>query len=381
MNLIVQWRTVAENNQFSSLSENNLWDSLMRKLRDLQINYIVQRLQVIDSEDQKNLSALISEVYCKLTEVFSEAQTETLSLHHKGDHAIELLERTTLSFKSMYNLSVKELKVLQQYLDVNLKNNFIQPLWLSAEALVLFTLKSDRALQLCVNYQRLNTIIKKNWYSLSLIDKIINCVSDTKIFIKINVKNMYYCIHIHKDDEWKTVFCTHYRLYKYLIMSFRLINASVSFQFYIHRVLYEYLNIFVIVFLNNILIYSMKKSKHRQHMQTVLQVLLKAKLFIKLFKCLFSVKQILYLGFIITDTEIKMTEYHIFIIVNWSESESVHEVQTFLSFMNFYWRFIQSFFCIAVSLTDIIKEFNAKLKKKLILWRADFLSLKIKTAF
>ena len=100
----------------------------MRKLRDLQMNYMMQRLQVIDLEDQKSLSALISEVYCKLTEIFSEAQTETLSLHCEENYTIELLKRTTLSFESIYNLSVKKLKVLQQYLDVSLKNEFIQSL-------------------------------------------------------------------------------------------------------------------------------------------------------------------------------------------------------------------------------------------------------------
>ena len=161
--------------------------------------------------------------------IFSEAQTETLSLHCEEDHAIELLERTTSSFESMYNLSVKKLKVLQQYLDVNLKNEFIQSSQSFAEASVLFTLKSDEDLWLCINYQRLNTIIKKNQYSLLLIDEIINCVNNAKIFTKINIKNVYYCIYIYKDDEWKTVFCTHYRLYKYLIMSFELINTSVSF--------------------------------------------------------------------------------------------------------------------------------------------------------
>ena len=114
----------------------------------------------------------------------------------------------------MYNLSVKKLKVLQQYLDVNLKNKFIQPSQLSAEASVLFTSKSDRDLQLCITYWELNTIIKKNWYSLSVFDKIMNCVSDTKIFIKIDIKNAYYCICIYKDDKWKTVFCTNYRLYE-----------------------------------------------------------------------------------------------------------------------------------------------------------------------
>ena len=101
---------------------------------------------MIDSEDQKSLSALISEVYCKLTEIFSEAQIKTLSLHCKENHVIKLLKRITLFFKSMYNLSVKKLKVLQQYLDVNLENNSIQPSQSSAEASVLFTLKSDEDL-------------------------------------------------------------------------------------------------------------------------------------------------------------------------------------------------------------------------------------------
>ena len=290
------------------------------------MNYMMQKLQVMNSENQKSSDTLVSETYCRLIEIFSETQTETLSSHWEENHAIKLLKRTTLSFESMYNLSVKELKVLQQYLDVNLENEFIQPSQSSAEASVLFTLKSDRDLQLCVNYWELNTIIKKNQYSLPLIDKIMNCVSDVKIFMKIDIKNAYYHIYICKSDEWKTVFCTQYKLYEYLIMSFRLINTSVSFQSYIHGVLCEYLNIFTIVFLNNILIYSMKKSKHEQYVQTVLQALLIAELFVKLFKCLFSVKQMLYLEFIITDTEIEMSEDHIFTIVNWLKSESVHKV-------------------------------------------------------
>ena len=172
---------------------------------------------------------IISEVYYRLSEVFSEVQTETLSPHCKEDHAIELLKKTTLSFDFMYNLSVKKLKVLWEYLNTNLENRFIQSLWSSAETSVLFALKSDRELRLCVNYQSLNVIIKQNWYSLSLIDKIMNCVSDVKVFTKIDVKNAYYHICICESDEWKTVFCICYKLYEYLIMPFELINVSVSF--------------------------------------------------------------------------------------------------------------------------------------------------------
>ena len=126
INLQVQWRTAVKDIQSSS-SEKTIWDSLAKKLEDLKMNYIIQKLQVIELKDQKSSGTSISEVYCKLTKVFSEVQTETLSLHHEENHTIELLERTTLSFELMYNLFTKELKVLQQYLNVNLKNRFIQP--------------------------------------------------------------------------------------------------------------------------------------------------------------------------------------------------------------------------------------------------------------
>ena len=96
--------------------------------------------------------------------------------HYKEDHSIDLLKGTTLSFKSMYNLSVKKLAVLQKYLNINLINEFIQPSQFSAEVLMLFASKSDKGLQLYVNYCELNAIMQKNQYSLSLIDEIINCV-------------------------------------------------------------------------------------------------------------------------------------------------------------------------------------------------------------
>ena len=151
------------------------------------MNYIVQGLQVTDSDEQENSATLIPEAYKSLTEVFSETQVRILPSHCKGDHSIDLLEGTTPSFKSMYNLSVKKLTVLQEYLNINLINRFIQPSQFSAGALVLFASKSDEGLQLCVNYCRLNAITQKNWYSLLLIDEIMNCVCGTQIFTKIDV--------------------------------------------------------------------------------------------------------------------------------------------------------------------------------------------------
>ena len=140
------------------LLEEIIIEGLARKLRDLRVNYIMQRLQITDPNEQKNSATLIPEAYKSLTEVFSETQAEILPSHYKEDHSINLLEGTTSSFKSMYNLSVKKLAVLQKYLNINLINRFIQPLQFSAEALMLFTSKSNKGLQLCIDYYRLNAI-------------------------------------------------------------------------------------------------------------------------------------------------------------------------------------------------------------------------------
>lgn len=164
---------------------------------------------------------------------------------------------------------------------------------------MLFALKLDSKLQLCVNYCRLNTITMKNCYFLLLIDEIMNCFNGTEIFTKIDIKNTYYWIYIYKNNKWKTVFQTQYELYKYLIILFKLINASATFQSYIHKVLHKHLNIFIIVFLNDILIYFKNKVSYNQHVCTVLQTLLKAELYVKLVKCQFSVRKILFMRFII----------------------------------------------------------------------------------
>ena len=169
------------------LLEENIIEGLIRKLRDLKVNYIMQGLQVADLDEQENSATLISEAYKSLAEVFSETQAGILPPHCKEDHLIDLLERTTLSFRSIYNLSVKELAVLQKYLNINLINEFIQPLQFSAGVPVLFISKSDKGLQLCMNYCELNAITQKNQYPLSLIDKIINHVCSAQIFTKIDV--------------------------------------------------------------------------------------------------------------------------------------------------------------------------------------------------
>ena len=143
----------------------------------------------------------ISKSYCDLAEMFSESKTNSLLSHCKQNHIINLINEWILFFNSIYNLSKKKLVKLQRYLNKNLENDFIQFSQSSAETLMLFAFKFNDKLQLCVNYCELNAVTVKNHYSLFLIKKIINCVNEIKIFIKIDIKNVYYWIWICKDDE------------------------------------------------------------------------------------------------------------------------------------------------------------------------------------
>ena len=125
----------------------------------------------------------------------------------------------------------------------------------------LFLKKNDK-LRLCVNYRKFNAIIIKNCYSLFLITKFLNWFNNVKRFIKLNFKNVYYCIKIKINDEWKTTFRTRYKHFEYQIMFFDLINASTIFQIYINKVLWNFIDVICVVYLNNILIYNNKLTKY-----------------------------------------------------------------------------------------------------------------------
>ena len=140
---------------------------------------------------------------------------------------------------------------------------------------MLFICKPNDSLQLCVDYQGLNNLTIKNRYPLSLIDKFLDWLGQAKYFIRLDLISVYHEIRIKEDNEWKTAFKTRYSNFKYQVMPFRLSNAPASFQGYINKILAEKLNVFVIVYLDDILIYT--KDTSQAHVNTVRWVLNKLK--------------------------------------------------------------------------------------------------------
>ena len=296
----------------------------------------------------------LSKKYAEYENVFSVENADILFSHKVTDHIIDLNEREPL-YDSLYNLFNTELEVLRTYLNDALVKGWIQCSVSSAETSVLFVSKKNRELCLYVDYWDLNQIMIKNRHLLPLISETLNWLSEAKIFFKLNLKDTYHHIQIKEGNKWKTAFHICYSHFKYMIMSFRLVNTSVTFQDYINWALTEIVNIFCVVYLNNILIYSETLTEHEKHVKQVLKRLQSFQLYTNLKKCEFSTTKIEFLEFIIFTEDVVMNLQRIEVIKDWSESKTFQKVQVFLDFANFYQCFIHCYSQIAAPLMNLIK--------------------------
>ena len=203
----------------------------------------------------------IPDEYRDLERAFSEEEANKLPEHGRHDHRINTGESEP-GFGPLYNLSVDELGVLREYIRDNLAKGFIRPSTSPAGAPILFVKKKDGTLRLCVDYRGLNRITTKNRYPLPLISEALDRLSGAKYFTKLDIRLAYNLIRIKKGDEWKTAFRTRYGHFKYYVMPFGLSNAPATFQAHINEVLRDYLDIFCIAYLDDILIYSDTLEEH-----------------------------------------------------------------------------------------------------------------------
>ncbi len=240
---------------------------------------------------------------------------------------------TRLNDQSMSNT---ELMTLRQYLNDVLTKEWIKHFISSIDAFILFILKKNDSLCLCMNYQDLNKIIVKNCHLLSLISETLDRFNQVKQFIKLNLKNAYHHLRIQREDEWKITFHTHYDHLEYMIMSFNLINASVIFQTYINKILTDLLNDFCIIYLNDILIFFIEKTDHVNHVKQILKRLRKFKLYASLKKCTFFITKVNFLEFVVFTKNVSMNLSRINIIKTWFRSKMYWKIQDFLRFINFY---------------------------------------------
>jgi hypothetical protein len=258
--------------------------------------------------------------------------------------------------KAPYRMSTPELKELQLKLAKLLKKGYIFLSMSPWGAPVLFVNKKDETLRLCIDFKQLNNVTVKNKYPLSRINDLFNQLKGEKIFSKIDLRSGYHRVIIKDEDISKTSFRTRYGHYEFTVVPFGLSNAPVVFMCLMNGVFRDYLDKFVIVFLDDILVYSKLEEEHEQKLRMVLQVLREHQMYAKLSKCSFYQRQTHYLGHIISEEGIVVDIEKVEAIREWSVPRNVAEIRSFMGLAGYYRRFIAGFSKIAHPITSLQRK-------------------------
>jgi len=308
------------------------------------------------TQNLEDIKVKLSSKYQDFLNVFDQAQADKLSSHCSYDHKIELTSDVTSSCCWAYRMSLYKLQKVKKYLNENLFKEFITSSKASYFSSVLFILKANEDLWFCIDYWKLNAIIKRNRYSLSLIDEMIEKIVGCKHLIWLNIILTFNKMQMHSDSENYTIFIIALEAYKSKMLSFELINDFASFQQYMNDVLWDFLNDFCQVYLDDILIYSKTQREHWQHVKMILNRLREADLQVDIRKCEFNVKETVFLEVIVSEQDLRISSVKMKVIVNWTTSINLKEVQNFVKFVNFYRHFIKNFLKLVKLFTQLTRK-------------------------
>nr|GFC35876.1 retrotransposon protein [Tanacetum cinerariifolium] len=206
---------------------------------------------------------------------------------HEVEFGIELVSGTQPISKASYRMAPIELQELKEQLQKFFDLGFNRPSVSPWGAPVLFVKKKDGSMRLCIDYRELNRVTTRNRYLLPRIEDLFDQLYGAKFFSKIDLRSGYHQLRVKEQDIPKTAFCTRYGHYEFLLMSFGLTNAPAVFMDLMNRILHEYLDKFIIVFIDDISVYSKTKEEHEEHLRIVLGTLRQKKLYAKFLKCEF----------------------------------------------------------------------------------------------
>ena len=233
-------------------------------------------------------------------------------------------------------MAPNELAELKIQLKELLDKGYIRPSSSPWGCPAMFVKKKDKSLRLVVDYRPLNEVTIKNKYPLPHIDILFDQLIGVKVFSNIDLRSGYHQIKIREEDIPKTAFCTRYGLYEYLVMSFGLTNAPAYFMYLMNSVFMLKLDRYVVVFIDDILVYSKSKEEHAEHLRIVLQRLCDHKLYAKFSKCEFWLEQVPFLGHVVSAEGISVDPGKVQDVLNWKPPKTVSQVRSFLGLAGYY---------------------------------------------
>ena len=289
--------------------------------------------------------------------VFRDELPAGLPPQRQIEHVIELEPGKTPPLRGIYPCSPNELTEMKRQLTEMLEKGHIRPSSSPYGAPVLFVKKKNGELRLCVDYRALNEITIKNRYPLPRIDEMMDRLAKAHFFSSIDLKSGYYQVRVVERDRCKTAFRTRYGHYEFCVMPFGLTNAPATFQRMMNDIFRQELDDFVVVFLDDILVYSSTAAQHEQHVRLVLQRLADASLVANGAKCTFAQTSVNFLGYVIGDGTMRPDPAKVQAIQEWKGPlKNVTEVKSFLGMTGFYRRFSKDYAKRAAPLLQLLHK-------------------------
>ncbi|KAJ0431848.1 putative nucleotidyltransferase, Ribonuclease H [Helianthus annuus] len=327
--------------------------SMLKASRCLNRGCVIYMAQVIIEEPKPNIEDL--PVISEYPEVFPE-ELPGLPPDRQVEFRIDIIPGAAPIARAPYRLAPMEMKELRTQLDELLTKGFIRPSSSPWGAPVLFVKKKDGSMRLCIDYRELNKVTIKNRYPLPRIDDLFDQLQGASYFSKIDLRSGYHQLRVRDEDVHKTAFRTRYGHYEFLVMPFGLTNAPAAFMDLMNRVCKPCLDKFVIVFIDDILIYSKSQADHEKHLRCILELLQREKLYAKFSKCEFWLREVQFLGHVVSERGIQVDPAKVEAVMNWQEPKTPTEIRSFLGLAGYYRRFIENFSRIAAPLTSLTKK-------------------------
>ncbi|GJY46011.1 putative reverse transcriptase domain-containing protein [Tanacetum coccineum] len=309
--------------------------------------------EVEDKSEKKRLEDV--PIVQDFPEVFPE-DLPGLPLTRQVEFQIDLVPGAAPVARAPYRLAPSEMKELSEQLKELSDKGFIRPSSSPWGAPVLFVKKKDGSFRMCIDYRELNKLTVKNRYPLPRIDDLFDQLQGSSVYSKIDLRSGYHQLRVREEDIPKTAFRTRYGHYEFQVMPFGLTNAPAVFMDLMNRVCKPYLDKFVIVFIDDILIYSKNKKEHEEHLKIILELLKKEELYAKFSKCEFWIPKVQFLGHVIDSEGIHVDPAKIESIKDWTSPKSPTEIRQFLGLAGYYRRFIEGFLKIAKPMTKLTQK-------------------------
>ncbi|GJU55939.1 putative reverse transcriptase domain-containing protein [Tanacetum coccineum] len=309
--------------------------------------------EVEDKSEKKRLEDV--PIVRDFPEVFPE-DLPGLPPTRQVEFQIDLIPGAAPVARAPYRLAPSEMKELSEQLKELSDKGFIRPSSSPWGAPVLFVKKKDGSFRMCIDYRELNKLTVKNRYPLPRIDDLFDQLQGSSVYSKIDLRSGYHQLRVREEDIPKTAFRTRYGHYEFQVMPFGLTNAPAVFMDLMNRVCKPYLDKFIIVFIDDILIYSKNKQEHEEHLKLILELLKKEELYAKFSKCEFWIPKVQFLGHVIDSKGIHVDPAKIESIKDWASPKSPTEIRQFLGLAGYYRRFIEGFSKIAKPMTKLTQK-------------------------